>query len=189
MATEYTYTNISGNTAVILIDQGTVSKNQEIELFICNTHSADNMIVDLYITREEDEELYNIPEDNTFLGFDIEAGDRQRLRFADDEDDPGTHHGVGRSTSGYDDIAGNDTDPTDPDLTTKTYYILNNVTIPNGATLKLEKDDLRYEYYRYNLTLKLGASGSTADTIVCVHGRYIPRGQEEIQTSENKRYY
>ena len=40
------------------------------------------------------------------------------------------------------------------------------VTIPAGATLHLESDELHYDFTTYNLYVKLGAAGSTVDVTI-----------------------
>ena len=49
---------------------------------------------------------------------------------------------------------------------TDNYYIFKNVSIPAGATLTLDSDDLQYDFTTYNLYVKLGASGSTVDVTI-----------------------
>ena len=48
---------------------------------------------------------------------------------------------------------------------TDNWYIMKNVTIPNGATLKLESDELDYDAGVFNLYVKLGGS-TPVDVIV-----------------------
>lgn len=52
------------------------------------------------------------------------------------------------------------------DSTLGTYYILKNVTIPNGATLILDKNDFSYLNADYELKIKLNASESALDVII-----------------------
>ena len=47
-----------------------------------------------------------------------------------------------------------------------TFYILNNVIIPNGVTLKLTGDEFTYDKTTYNLFILLSASDSVVDVII-----------------------
>ena len=46
------------------------------------------------------------------------------------------------------------------------YYIFKNLSIPAGATLQLDSDELHYDFTTYNLYVKLGATGSTVDVTI-----------------------
>tara|TARA_Y100001963_G_C6722880_1_gene419954 strand:- start:125 stop:505 length:381 start_codon:yes stop_codon:yes gene_type:complete len=59
----------------------------------------------------------------------------------------------------------NDSSSGDVKYTDYTYYILNNVVIPNGATLKLEPGELVFGE-KYNLKIKLSASDSAVDVLI-----------------------
>ena len=52
------------------------------------------------------------------------------------------------------------------DATLGTFYILNNITIPNGATLVLDRSDLHFDNNNYELKIKLSASDSAVDVII-----------------------
>ena len=45
------------------------------------------------------------------------------------------------------------------------YYIIKDVVIPVGATLKIEEDELDYDYSSFNLYVKLGGS-TPVDVII-----------------------
>ena len=46
------------------------------------------------------------------------------------------------------------------------YYIFKNLSIPAKTSITLDSDDLQYDFDRFNLYIKLGASGSTVDVII-----------------------
>ena len=50
--------------------------------------------------------------------------------------------------------------------TTTSYYILNNVVIPNGSTLLLDSSYLKFDRSMYNLYIKLNASDSAVDILL-----------------------
>lgn len=52
------------------------------------------------------------------------------------------------------------------ETTTETYYILNNTTIPNGATLVLPKERFEWSPREYKLYIQLNASDSAVDVII-----------------------
>ena len=52
------------------------------------------------------------------------------------------------------------------DATLGTYFILNNVTMYNGATLVLDRNDLVFDNTDYELRIKLNASDSAVDVII-----------------------
>tara|TARA_R110001583_G_scaffold162190_2_gene314353 strand:+ start:2003 stop:2344 length:342 start_codon:yes stop_codon:yes gene_type:complete len=52
------------------------------------------------------------------------------------------------------------------DSTLGTYYILKNVTIPNGSTLVLDSKDFSYWNGDYELKIKLNAAGSAVDVMI-----------------------
>ena len=52
------------------------------------------------------------------------------------------------------------TNPTD------SYYIFKNLSIPAKTSITLDSDDLQYDFDRFNLYIKLGASDSTVDVII-----------------------
>ena len=54
----------------------------------------------------------------------------------------------------------------DLEFTTYSYYILNNVNIPNGATLVLDKEDLKFDRSIYQLYIKLSDADSEVDIIL-----------------------
>ena len=49
---------------------------------------------------------------------------------------------------------------------TDNYYIFKNLSIPAGATLQLDSDELYYDFTTYNLYVKLGAASSTVDVTI-----------------------
>jgi len=52
------------------------------------------------------------------------------------------------------------------DATLGTFYILNNVKIPNGATLNLDNSDVSFNNADYELKILLSASDSAVDVII-----------------------
>ena len=50
--------------------------------------------------------------------------------------------------------------------TYNTYYIIKNLVIPKGVTLKLDKEDMEYDYKSFDLYVKLSASDSAVDVII-----------------------
>ena len=61
---------------------------------------------------------------------------------------------------------GDNGDWNDLESTEYSYYILNNVKIPNGATLVLDKEDLDFDRSIYNLYIKLDQADSAVDIIL-----------------------
>ena len=49
---------------------------------------------------------------------------------------------------------------------TDNYYIFKNLSIPAKTSITLDSDDLQYDFDRFNLYIKLGASDSTVDVII-----------------------
>lgn len=135
------YKNITGNTAVTLLDlksenigldgseleAGYISSSfttipttsKEIKsIILCNVHGTDSVDVDLY--------YYNVNYTPT--------------------------------------VPTNWNDPTE---TVTTYYIFKNTTIPKGVTLKLnEEDDITFDSSIYILKIKLSAADSSVDVII-----------------------
>ena len=69
----YTYKNITGNTAQILMPMSTLQNAPIKRLNICNTHSSDSVKIDLYLYREELDldlgdatHVVEIPSDNDY---------------------------------------------------------------------------------------------------------------------------
>ena len=52
------------------------------------------------------------------------------------------------------------------DNTYTTYYLLKNVLIPKGVTLKLDQDDICHDTVYHDLYIKLSASDSAVDIII-----------------------
>lgn len=50
--------------------------------------------------------------------------------------------------------------------TYNTYYIIKNLVIPKGVTLKLDKEDMEYDHENLDLYIKLSASDSAVDIII-----------------------
>ena len=50
--------------------------------------------------------------------------------------------------------------------TESSYYLLNNVVIPNGSTLLLDSSYLKFDRSMYNLYIKLNASDSAVDILL-----------------------
>jgi len=54
----------------------------------------------------------------------------------------------------------------DLESTEYSYYILNNVVIPNGATLLLDSSYFKFDRHEYDLYIKLSAGDSAVDIIL-----------------------
>lgn len=52
------------------------------------------------------------------------------------------------------------------DNTSASYYLLKNVVIPKGVTLKLTEEDMCHDNTYYDLYLKLSASDSAVDVVI-----------------------
>ena len=119
----YIYKNITGNTATDLEVQEIENNKYTLStMSLCNIHTSDAVLIDLYLYRTE------MTDSRSIVG---EGGDWNDL-----------------------------------ESTTYSYYILNNIKIPNGATLVLDKEDLDFDRSIYNLYIKLDQADSAVDIIL-----------------------
>lgn len=176
---KYIYKNITGNTAVNIARR--IYEYNYTHINLCNVHASDSVLIDLYIVRR-DKEVYDkyakptqeeladptgpwsaTPYKDPKARVDGEDGEQNRMEDGSYQTDPSV------------------------DYITSTYYILKNVTIPFGQTLSLSKEDLCYEFSKYNLFLKLNAGDSAVDVIIKTEindvGSYIPTEEQPDRKS------
>ena len=162
------------------VTQLTVNDNNS-SLSICNTHATDSITVDLFIR----DERASYSTSTGVLAAESKAVSSSSVELAVDTTVATDH--VFKNEKIYNQIltllgtctsVTNDTEIvfqggltaaiTNNDIlfTPARFYILNNVTIPNGVTLKLEGNEFVYDKTTYNLFISLGAAASAADVII-----------------------
>ena len=160
-----TYLNIIGNAATTLVvkqDEYSSESNTGYQasanlsnnlysppiksMTLCNVHATDSVIVDLYITKTDP--ILTINSNNRDTRYKV-----PKREYVDIE--------VGAEND-YIEIF----DSTPPVATTETYYILKRITLPIGATLVLEQNDLQYNNILYDLVISLNAVDSSVDVII-----------------------
>ena len=117
-------------------------------ILFCNTPASDSVDVDLYITRTETTGTTSV------LVYD-HGGEKIYETQVNRKLQPGKKStDDSRSIDGsYDDIT----------KTTYTYYIIKNVTIPEGVSLMLNEEEIKYDMSKYRLYIQLSAATSTED--------------------------
>ena len=165
------------------VTQLTVNDNNS-SLSICNTHATDSITVDLFIrddstaststitsTRVLAAESEAISSSSVTLTVDTVAATADVFKnekiYKSDATLFGTCTSVTNSTTIV--FSGGLTAAiTNNDIlfTPARFYILNNVVIPNGTTLKLEGNEFVYDKTTYNLFISFGDDGGDADVII-----------------------
>jgi hypothetical protein len=139
----YVYKTISGSdeSTLMIRNENFVNKPFYASMLLTNTHATDSVNVDLYL-----------------VTFDIEPKDEKY--FIQSEEEIEDQYGVfGHSPDGLGDV-------TDRTITETVYYILKKVTLPIGASLKLEKEDIMFKISDYELRIQLSAGDSDVDVLI-----------------------
>lgn len=115
----YTYKNITGNTAAILLNVNTLSNRPIKEMTVCNIHASENVNLDLYLSKTT---ITDLPDSNNWT----------------------------------------------PMEKTNKYFIVKDLLVSHGTTVKFEKDDflIDYKFTEYDLYIKLSESDSAVDVII-----------------------
>ena len=159
------YKNIEGDTATeIVLDSNYVYNN----MLLCNTHDSDSVDVDLYITRTETTGTTSV------LVYD-HGGEKIYETQVNRKLQPGKKStDDSRSIDGsYDDIT----------KTTYTYYIIKNVTIPEGVSLMLNEEEIKYDMSKYRLYIQLSAATSTVDLKISKGEKIIRPSSTTVRSS------
>ena len=159
------YKNIEGDTATeIVLDSNYVYNN----MLLCNTHASDSVDVDLYITRTETTGTTSV------LVYD-HGGEKIYETQVNRKLQPGKKStDDSRSIDGsYDDIT----------KTTYTYYIIKNVTIPEGVSLMLNEEEIKYDMSKYRLYIQLSAATCTVDLKISKGEKIIRPSSTTVRSS------
>ena len=142
----YIYKNITGSTATEIKLE---SRYSYPSVLLCNIHSTDEVLVDLYIQRSE----------ITGTVDTIFKTDENGTKYYEDRLNTELH----RPKKGQDDGRKIDGSYNEVERTTYTYYILKSLVMPVKSTLVLDEEEFKHDIGKYRLYIKLDQSDSAVD--------------------------